>query len=72
MLPLKARAHSKAKGVSLLEISEMYAHLSGSNIYSTLDLVSSYYLMIISAESQTKSAFVTLKGKLGFKNVPFG
>ena len=58
--------------VPLPKIDEMYVKLAGSSIYSTLDLRSGYYHITLSADSQSKSSFVTLMGKLEFQKVPFG
>ena len=75
LLPVK-KAISKAKGiltlVSLPKINQMYAHLKGSKIYSTFDMQSGYYHMVLSEESRPKSAFVSAYGKWEFKRCPFG
>ena len=51
LLPPVKKAFSKAKGiltlVPLLKIYEIYARLKGSNIYSTFDMRSGYYHMVI-------------------------
>ena len=46
--------------------------IEGSNIYSTIDMRSGYYLMVLSKESRPKSAFVSSFGKWEFKSCPFG
>ena len=56
--------------VPLPKIDEMYAKLAGSSIYSTLDLKSGYHI-VLSVDSQRKSASVTPMGKLEFLKVPF-
>ena len=70
------KAFSKAKGVltlvSLLKIDEIYARLKGSKIYSTFDMRSGYYHMVLSEESRPKTAFVSSYGKWEFKRCPFG
>ena len=76
LLPPVKRAYSKAKGVltfiPLPKIDEIYAHLKDSNIYSTFDMRSGYYHMVLSEESRPKSAFVSSYGKWEFKRCPFG
>ena len=76
LLPSVKKAFSKAKGVltlvPLLKIDEIYAQLKGSKIYSTFDMRSGYYHMVLSEESRLKSAFVTSFGKWEFKICPFG
>ena len=56
----------------LLKIDEIYARLKGSNIYSTFDMRSGYYHMVLSEKSRPKSAFVSSFGKWEFKRCPFG
>ena len=76
LLPLVKKAFSKAKGISTLvplpKIDEIYARLKGSKIYSTFDMRSGYYHMVLSEESRPKSAFVSAYGKWEFKRCPFG
>ena len=73
--PVK-KAYSKAKGVLTLvplpKIDEIYARLKDSNIYSTFDMRSGYYDMVLSEESRPKSAFVSSYGKWEFKRCLFG
>ena len=70
------KAFSKAKGILTLvplpKIDEIYARLKGSNIYSTFDMRSGYYHMVLSEKSRPKSAFVSSFGKWEFKRCPFG
>ena len=67
---------SKAKGVLTLvplpKIDKIYARLKGSNIYSTFDMRSGNYHMVLSEESTMKTAFVSSFGKWEFKGCPFG
>ena len=76
LLPPVKKAFSKAKGVLTLvllpKIDEIYARLKGSNIYSTFDMRSGYYHMVLSKKSRPKSAFVSSFGKWEFKRCPFG
>ena len=76
LLPPVKKAFSKAKGVLTLvplpKIDEIYARLKGSNIYSTFDMRSGYYHMVLSEKSRPKSAFDSSFGKWEFKRCPFG
>ena len=76
LLPPVKKAFSKAKGVLTLvplpKIDEIYARLKGSKIYSTFDMRSGYYHMVLSEESRPKTAFVSSFGKWEFKRCPFG
>ena len=56
----------------LPKIYEIYAQLKGSKIYSTFDMRSGYYHMLLSEESRLKTAFVSLFGKWEFKRCQFG
>ena len=58
--------------VPLSKIDEIYARLKGSNIYSTFDMRSGYYHMVLSEKSRPKSAFVSSVDKWEFKMCPFG
>ena len=76
LLPPVKKAFSKAKGITTLvplpKIDEIYARLNNSKIYSTFDMRSGYYHMVLSEESRPKSAFVSAYGKWEFKRCPFG
>ena len=76
LLPPVKKAFSRAKGVLTLvvlpKIDEIYAQLKGSKIYSTIDMRSGYYHMVLSEESRPKTAFVSSFGKWEFKRCPFG
>ena len=54
------------------KIDEIYARLKGSRIYSTFNMRSGYYHMVLSEESRPKTAFVSSFGKWEFKRCPFG
>ena len=70
------KAFSKAKGILTLvplpKIDEIYAQLKASKIYSTLDMRSGYYHMVLSEKARLKMAFVSSYGKWEFKRHPFG
>ena len=76
LLPPVKKAFSKAKGVltsvPLPKIDEIYARLKGSKIYSTFDMRSGYYHMVLSEECGPKTAFISSFGKWEFKRCPFG
>ena len=63
LLPPVKKAFSKAKGILTLvplpKIDEIYARLKGSRIYSTFEMRSGYYHMVLE-KSRPKSAFVFL------------
>ena len=58
--------------IPLPKIDEMYANLHGAKIFTTLDLCSGYYHIVLDNESKAKTAFVTPFGKYKFNAVPFG
>ena len=70
------KAFPKAKGVLTLvplpKIDKIYARLKGSKIYSTFNMSSGYYHMVLSEKSRPKTAFVSSFGKWEFKRCPFG
>ena len=76
LLPPVKKAFSKAKGVLTLvplpKIDGIYAQLKVSKIYSTFDMRSGYYHMVLSEESRPKTAFVSSFSKWEFKRCPFG
>ena len=76
LLPPVKKAFSKAKGILTLvplpKIDEIYACLKDSKIYSTFNMHSGYYHMVLSEKSRPKSAFVSAYGKWEFKRCPFG
>ena len=76
LLPPVKKAFSKAKGVLTLvplpKIDEIYALLRGSKIYSTFDMRSGYFHMVLSKESRPKTAFVFSYGKWECKRCLFG
>ena len=71
LLPPVKKTFSKAKGIPTLvplpKIDEIYARLKDSKIYSTFDMRSGYYHMVLSEESRPKSTFVSAYGKWEFK-----
>ena len=75
LLPPVKKAFSKAKGVLTLvplpKIDEIYAHLKDSKIYSTFDMRSGYYHMVLSEKSSPKMPLVSSYGKWEFKRCPF-
>ena len=76
LLPPVKKTYSKAKEIFTLvplpKIDEIYARLKGSIIYSTFDMRSGYYHMVLSEKLRPKSAFVSSFGKWEFKRCPFG
>ena len=76
LLPPMKKAFSKAKGILTLvplpKIDGIHARLKGLRIYSTFDMRSCYYHMVLSEEARPKMAFVSSYGKWEFKRCPFG
>ena len=56
----------------LPKIDEIYAQIKDLKIYSTFDMRSGYYHMILSEESRPKTPFVSSFSKWEFKRCPFG
>ena len=76
LLPPMKKTFSKAKGILTLvplpKVAEIYAKLKGLRIYSTFDIRSGYYDMVLSEKTRPKMAFVSSYGKWEFKRCPFG
>ena len=76
LAPPVKRPFSRAQGVlavaPLPKIDDMLARLHGAKIFSTLDLRSGFYHIVLTPEAQEKTAFVTAYGKFKFLRVPFG
>ena len=75
-LQQKVITEGKSKGclslILLPKIDEMYAKLKGAKFFSTIDLRSGYYHIVLGKDSRAKTAFVTPFGKYEFLQVPFG
>ena len=67
LLPPMKKAFSKVKGILTLaplpKIDEIYTRLKGSRIYSTFDMRSGYYRIVLSERARPKTAFVSPYGK---------
>ena len=76
LLPSVKKAFSKAKGiltlVPLKKLMKSMPDLKGSRIYSTFDMRSAYYHMVLSEKARLKMAFVSSYGKWEFKRCLFG
>ena len=72
LLPPVKKAFSKAKGILTLvplpKIDEIYAHLKDSKIYSTFDMQSGYYHLVLLEKSRPKSPFVSAYGSGNLKD----
>ena len=53
-------------------IDNLLADFKDCKFFSTLDLQSRYYHIKLTPESAEKTAFITEKGKLKFRSLPFG
>ena len=73
LLPV-VEVHSKGQSfISLVHLSyidKLYTMLNGSTVYSLLDCASGYHHIDLLPEVQKMSDFMTLTGKVEFKNVP--
>ena len=73
--PTVVKINSKAKGNLTLhplpKIDKLYTKLSGTKIFSVLDLTSWYYHIKLGKDSHAKTAFVTPFDKWEFNMVPF-
>ena len=58
--------------VPLPKIDKIYARLKGSGIYSTFDMRTGYYHIVLSERARPKTAFVSAYGKWEFKRCSFG
>ena len=56
----------------LPSVKECLDSLSGSTLFTTLDLNSAYWQVPVALEDQRKTAFTTEDGKSEFKVMPFG
>ena len=56
----------------LPRIDESLEALSGSQFFTTLDLLSGYWQVPLDADAQEKSAFATRSGLWKWKVLPFG
>ncbi|CAM5115718.1 unnamed protein product [Eretmochelys imbricata] len=56
----------------LPHIEEVFAELCGAKIFSTLDLQSAYYQVMLHEDSRDLTAFITHEGLFIFKLVPYG
>ena len=62
----------KIYGMFDKEIPFPKVQLKGSKIFSTFDMRSGYYHMVLSEKARPKTAFVSSYGKWEFKRCPFG
>ena len=63
---------TKQDAYLLPQIDDIVDVLSGSQYFSTLDLVSSYWQVPLNADSQEKLVFATHPGLRKWKALPFG
>ena len=57
---------------SLPRIDDTLETLAGSQLFSTLDLISGYWQVEVKPEDREKTAFVTSEGLYEFNVLPFG
>lgn len=68
----KLNAVTRQDAYPLPRIDDSLDALSGSTLFSTLDLMSGYWQVPLSSEAQEKSAFITRSGLWRWKVLPFG
>ena len=68
----KLNAVTRHDAYPLPRIDESLDALTGSQLFSTLDLVSGYWQVPLSPDAQDKSAFITRSGLWKWKVLPFG
>ena len=57
---------------TLLRVNDILETLSGSQLFSTLDLASGFWQVEVKPEDREKTAFVMSKGLYEFNALPFG
>ena len=68
----KLNAVTKQDAYPLPRIDDSLDALSGSKLFSTLDMMSGYWQVPLSPEAQEKAAFITRNGLWRWKVLPFG
>ena len=68
----KLNSVTKKDGYPVLNVGELLDCLHGSTVYSTLDLASGYWQVMVSEEDCEKTAFVTKYGLYQWRTMPFG
>ena len=56
----------------LPHVDDILDALTGSKVFSTLDLISSYWQVEVASQDHSKTAFCTTEGLLEFNVMPFG
>lgn len=68
----KLNSVTKIDSYPLPRIADCFDSLSGSKMFSTMDLASGYWQIKVRKEDQPKTAFVTKTGLFQFSVLPFG
>ena len=68
----KLNAVTKKDGHPVPNIGELLDCLHGSTLYSTLDLASGYWQVVVAEADREKTAFVTKYGLYQWRTMPFG
>ena len=70
--PQKLNAATIRDRYSLPKISDIYARLAGSKVYTTLDARSGFHQIPLDEESSKLTTFLTPFGKFSYERLPFG
>ena len=68
----KLNAVTKKDAYSLPRVDDTVDTLTGSKLFSTLDLINGYWQVEVTEEDRQKTAFATSEGPFEFKRMPFG
>lgn len=64
--------HTKQDAYPLPIVDTMLQRLNGKRVFTSLDLCSGYWQILLSRDASSKSAFTTAEGLFEFKVLPFG
>jgi hypothetical protein len=68
----KVNAKTKKDTYPLPNIQDIFDQIGGANIFSTLDLRSGYWQLLVDEEDREKTAFICHVGLFEYRRLPFG